>query len=310
MTDASTTILRFTKPQSRVRNTMKLLLLLPLSIVSLTAPVFAASPEGLWEGLVFYAPFDGGPDAEISAGDGRIYTAPPSRDPTKSKPGLEAEEVTIASGKGRYGDALHFLKKTQNMVFFYGAKNTGYRTKDWSGTISMWLSIDPADLKQEFSDPVQITDKKYNNAALWVDFTKDDTPPHFRLGIFADTDCWNPEKRKQDEIPEAEQPIVRVKQPPFGRDRWTHVVMTFSGFNTDGTGGAAKLYINGDLQGTVKDRRQVFTWDLSKATIRVGLGYVGLIDELSIFDRALNADEVQTLYKLPAGLGGLSQAGK
>ena len=242
--------------------------------------------------------------ANLAAGDGRIYTAPPSRDPKESKPGLNGEEVAIGSGKGRYGDALHFLKKTRNMVFFYGAKNMGYRAKDWNGTISMWLSIDPADLKQAFSDPVQITDKKYNDAALWVDFTKDDTPPHFRMGVFADAKVWNPEDRKPNEIPESEQPIVRVKQPPFGSDKWTHVVMTFSGFNTDGTGGTARLYINGDLQGTVKDRRQVFTWDLSKATIRVGLGYVGLLDELAVFKRALSADEVRTLYELPGGLAG------
>ena len=86
--------------------------------------------------------------------------------------------------------------------------------------------------------------------------------------------------------------------------------MTFSRFNTDGTDGTAKLYINGDIQGTVKDRRQVFTWDPSKATIRVGLGYVGMFDELSIYNRALSAAEVRALYELPAGLGGLSALGK
>lgn len=289
---------------------MKLLLLLSVSIVGPTATLFAGGPKGLLDGLIFHAPFDGGADAKLAAGDGRIYTAPPSRDPAEGKPGLNPEEVAIGIGKGRYGDALHFLKKTRNMVFFYGDKNMGYRAKDWSGTISMWLSIDPADLKQEFSDPVQITDKRYNDAALWVDFTKDDNPPHFRMGVFADTNVWNPENRKQDEIPESEQPIVRVKQPLFGRDKWTHVVMTFSGFNTDGTRGTAKLYINGHLRGTLKDRPQVFTWDLSKATIRVGLGYVGLFDELAIFNRALSADEVRALYELPAGLGGLSSLGQ
>ena len=178
-----------------------LLLLLSLSIIGLTARLFAEGPEGLLDGLVFHAPFDGGADANLSAGDGRIYTAPPSRDPTEGKPGLNTGEVTIGSGKGRYGDALHFLKKTRNMVFFHGDKNMGYRAKDWSGTISMWLSIDPADLEQEFSDPVQITDKKYNDAALWVDFTKDDAPPHFRMGVFADANVWKSKGRKQDEIP-------------------------------------------------------------------------------------------------------------
>ena len=285
---------------------MKLFLLLSLSIVSLTATLFAAGPTELHDGLIFHAPFDGGADANLAAGDGRIYTAPPSRDPTQSKPGLNAEEVVISSGKGRYGDALHFMKKTKNMVFFYGDKNTGYRANNWCGTISMWLSVDPADLNRQFADPVQITDKKYNDAALWVDFTKDDTPPHFRMGVFADKNVWNPKDRQQKEIHESEQPIVRVKQPLFGRDKWTHVVMTFSGFNSDGTGGTAKLYINGNFQGTVKDRPQVFTWDLSKVTIRVGLGYVGLFDELAIFNRALSADEVRAIYELPAGLEAIS----
>lgn len=289
---------------------MKLLFLLSLIIVGPTSTVFAAGPKSLLDGLIFHAPFDGGTDARLAAGDGRIYTAPPSRDPAESRLGLDAKVVAISIGKGRYGDALRFMKKSREMVFFHGEKNTGYRTKDWSGTISMWLSLDPADLKQQFADPIQITDKKYNNSAFWVDFTKDDTPPHFRMGVFPDWKVWNPEDLKQNQVPESELPIARAKGQHFGRDKWTHVVMTFSRFNTDGTGGTAKLYIDGNLQGTVKDRRQVFTWDVSKATIRLGLGYVGLLDELSIFNRALNAEEVQTLYELPAGLSGLSSLEK
>lgn len=282
---------------------MKLAMLLSLVVAGPTAPLFAADPVKLDEGLIFHAPFDGSADARLADGDNRIYTAPPSRDPTQSKLGLDADEVTISRGMGRYGDALQFRKKTRNMVFFYADKNVGYRAKNWSGTISMWLSIDPTDLQQQFSDPVQITDKKYNDAAIWVDFTKDDTPPDFRLGVFADLNVWKPKDREVKEIPESELPIVRVSQPPFGRGKWTHVVITYSDFNSGGTSATASLYINGELQGTVKDRPQVFTWDRSKATIRVGLGYVGLLDELAIFNRALTAEEVRAVYKLPAGLG-------
>ena len=289
---------------------MKLLILLFLIIGGSAGNVLATEPKSLLDGLIFHAPFDGGIDARLAEGDGRIYTAPPSRDPAESRPGLDAKVVAISNGKGRYGDALHFMKKSRNMVFFHGEKNMGYRAKDWSGTVSVWLSLDPADLNQQFADPVQITDKKYNNSAFWVDFTKDDTPPHFRMGVFPDWKVWNPEDLKQNKIPESEQPIVRVKEQLFGRDKWTHVAMTFSGFNTDGTGGTAKLFINGDLQGAVKDRRQTYTWDLSKSTIRLGLGYVGLLDELGIYDRALTADEVRMLYKLPAGLNGLSLSEK
>ena len=284
--------------------------LLSLSLIGLSAPVLAADPKELLNGLIFHAPFDGSADANVAAGDGQIYTAASSRDPSQSQPGLNAQEVTIASGKGRFGDALHFLEKSKNMVFFYADENSGYRAENWNATISMWLSIDPADLQQNFADPIQMTDKRYNDAALWVDFTKDDIPPHFRMGIFADKNVWNPEDRKLNEIPEAEQPIVRVRQPFFGRNKWTHVVMTFSGFNTDGTNTTAKLYINGELQGSLKDRRQFFTWDRSKATIRLGLGYIGLIDELSIHNRTLSDIEVRELYRLPTGLRGVMQHGK
>ena len=289
---------------------MKTALLVSLIISCPAAPLFASEPKELLDGLLFHAPFDGKADARFAAGDKRIHTAPPSRDPTASKPGLGAKVVAISRGNGRYGDALHFKEKSRDMVFFYADRNTGYSRMNWSGTISMWLSIDPADLNQQYADPVQITDKKYNNAAFWVDFTKDDTPPDFRMGVFPDTNVWNPNSRKQNEIPESELPIARVKKAPFGRDKWTHVVMTFSRFNTDGTDGTAKLYINGELRGTVKDRRQVYTWDPANATIRVGLGYVGLFDELAIFDRALNADDVRLLYKLPAGLTAVSSSRK
>jgi hypothetical protein len=69
---------------------MKLLFLLALIIVGPTATLFAAGPKSLLDGLIFHAPFDGGADARLAAGDGRIYTTPSSRDPAESKPGLNA----------------------------------------------------------------------------------------------------------------------------------------------------------------------------------------------------------------------------
>ena len=39
--------------------------------------------------------------------------------------------------------------------------------------------------------------------------------------------------------------------------------------------------------------------------IRVGVNYVGLLDEVSVFNRALTNGEVQTLYALPKGVSEL-----
>ena len=77
--------------------------------------------------------------------------------------------------------------------------------------------------------------------------------------------------------------------------------MTFAGFNNEGTDGVGKLYLDGKLRGTMTGRRQIFTWDPSKVLIRVGINYIGLYDDLAIFNRALNDAEVQALHDLPEG---------
>ena len=50
-----------------------------------------------------------------------------------------------------------------------------------------------------------------------------------------------------------------------------------------------------------------FTWDMSLGAIRLGINYVGLYDELALFDRALTAEEVRMLYELPGGVASIHQ---
>jgi len=67
----------------------------------------------------------------------------------------------------------------------------------------------------------------------------------------------------------------------------------------------ADLYVNGKLQGTQEDIPEPFTWDLDKSKIFIGLNYVGLMDEVAIFDRGLTGEEVGMLYGLVEGVGEL-----
>lgn len=263
--------------------------------------------DALRAALTLHAPFDGGPDAAHAAGDARLHWAPSFKERQAARPGLPASgEVQVAAGAGRFGDALRFTRKESPLVFFHGARNIAYAATDWSGTVSFWLRVDPAtDLEPGFCDPVQITPRAWNDAAFFVEFEKRADAIPFRLGVYADLDVWNPDKRKFADIPAAERPLVTVADPPFGGDHWTHVVFTFERFNTGRADGVARLYLDGKPAGELAARRQTFTWGAEDNAIALGLSYVGFLDDLSIFNRALTAGEIQTLYGLQNGAAAL-----
>ena len=259
----------------------------------------------LGEGLLFHASFDHGPDADFARGDAVLYTAPSYDELDRATPGIGNPDVTIAAGAGRFGDALQFARKNVHAIFYRAPGNTAYTTSGFSGTISFWLSLDPAvDLEPGFCDPIQLTDSGYNDAAIWVDFIGENAR-QFRLGIFGDLSEWNPDELSSNDHPFFTDRLIAVDEPPFESGQWTHVAITFSGINT-ASGGTANLYLNGSARPkTMEGLNEAFTWDASRGEVRLGINYVGLFDELSIFDRSLSADEVGELYRLEAGVASL-----
>ena len=264
----------------------------------------ADAAAGLRDALLFHAGFDDGWDAGFAKGDSRLYTAPSYKEQDKATPGIGNPEVEIVSDAGGFQDALKFNQKNQHAIFYRAENNVSYSESSWNGTIAFWLSLDPAsDLAPGFCDPIQITDAAYNDAAIWVDFTPEN-PRQFRLGVFGDLDAWNPENIPQDENPNFGNRVVVVDPPPFSRGKWTHVVITHEGLG-GAQGGAARLYLDGHLQGAKTGIAEPFTWDVTKAAIRLGVNYVGLFDELAIFDRALTETEIQALAELKGGVSDL-----
>ncbi len=258
--------------------------------------------EKLKASLTLAATFDGGYSADFARGDNSLYGSPAYDKASVSTEGFIPEEVTLAKGRGVHGDALEFKRKGQPVVFFKSRDNITYDEKNWNGTISLWLSLNPEeDLAPGYTDPIQITDSGYDDAAFWVDFTNEN-PRIFRMGVFGDVDVWNPKNLNPDTNAGFLDRLVTAVDRPFERGRWTHVVMTFEGIN--GKNGKASFYINGVLQG----ERQIperFTWDYDQSRIYLGLNYIGLLDEVAIFDRALLPEEVRNLYLLNGGIGDL-----
>lgn len=255
----------------------------------------ATVPESLRSNLTFYASFDRGVQADTARGDRQIYRAPGYKQQAEAQPGLGDLDVAIEKGAGVAGGAaLRFRSKNTRALFFRGEKHVATA----AGTFSFWLRVDPQkDLAPGFTDPIQITDKAYNDSAIWVDFSKDEVPRHFRLGVFGALKQWNPKNIPPDKNPDFMQRLVVIERPPFSASEWTHIAIAWSGL--DRNNGTASLFLNGKRIGPAKQIRETFEWDTARVAIRLGVSYTGLMDELAAFDRALTETEIAVLYKTP-----------
>ena len=263
-------------------------------------PIISLSQEKkLKDYVLFYSSFDGKTSAEISVGDANIYTAKSYKEAANATIGLNDPNVVLAKGKGVLGDAIHFKEAKTAAVFYKAYRNVGYNSQSWSGTISFWLRLDPnKELAPHYSDPICITDSKWSDAGLWVDFT-DHNPRQFRYGAMGDLAVWDPNNDSDEK--EWNKRTVTVNPSPFQSNTWTHVAMIFSKVNTK-TESEFKLYIDGELKGNVKNVNDPFTWEAENGKIMLGLGYIGMMDELAIFNKPLDSHEVKAVFKLKNGI--------
>lgn len=284
---------------------------LPLvaAFAALALPAVAAPTplSALRDALTFHASFDTTADADFAHGDRRIYTAPDRNKRDLATTGLPSQDlVRLAPGEGRFGAAIEFRKKMTPLVLFRGPENLGYRSTGWDGAVSFWMRLDPdKDLPPGYCDPFQIYAQSWTDGNLFVEFTKDHSPRHFRFGIMAETKLWNPHNRKYEEMPDAERPIVPLHRPPFRRDRWTHVLVTFAHINSCSPDGRGTLYLDGEKIGTFAGWNNLFNWQPEKSVLTLGFNYVGFLDDFAIFNRELSDADARTIFSLPRGIADL-----
>ena len=251
--------------------------------------------KSLREALAFHAPFDGSADAVVQRGDGRVYTTE-SLARKEWTLGIQRPDVSIVKGAGVRGDCIRFADKSPKVICYKGEVLPRYEQKI-SGTVGFWMRLDPdKDLKPGYCDPIQITEKTWNDAAMFVDFDKD-LPRDFRLGMFSDLKYWNPDNVPWEKWPVEKRPMVTVKNPGFTREAWKHVAFSFEDINAgDPKSTQSSLYLDGKLQGVLQGPMR-FTWDPTKTAIMIGIEYIGDMDELMIFNRPLSAQELQTVIQ-------------
>jgi hypothetical protein len=277
-----------------------------LGLTGMVAAADAPQLSALRSALLLHASFDGRLDADFAVGDPKLYHAP-TGNRSQAQPGLPDDGlVVLAPGVGRHGDALHFTKKIRPTIFFHGERNLGYHTNSWSGAVSLWLRLDPdQDLEPGYCDPLQFVAQGWEEGNMFIEFSKDHTPRHFRYAIMPVKRTWNPTNRGWEDIPDKERPMVPVYQAPFKRERWTHIVFCFGNINSGEKNGWGRLYLDGVDQGAFEDWAMTFNWEVEKSALTLGLSYTGWIDDVAVFNRPLTAAEVQAINGLQNGIKSL-----
>ena len=251
------------------------------------------------DALTMHASFDVGFDADFSRGD-RVCRV---RQGKEVVPAAPSDDVRIESAGGRFGGALSFPKKGATRPQFAGAGVLDYNDKSWSATVSVWLRLDPdKDLEPGYCDPVQIAGDDSKKGFIFLEWSKDETPRYFRYAIRPLFPIWNPTNVQWADIPFEKRPMVQVARAPFSRDRWTHVVFTLENINDKTKKPTGKLYLDGKPQGAIENWDLTFGWDPQSVLLVLGASYVGRMDDLAVFNRALSDAEVEQLFGLEKGV--------
>jgi sulfatase modifying factor 1 len=274
---------------------------LPVALaLALVASPALADENDVRKAVTFYASFDEAVKGDVGGelAPGTRFPHPTDKGQFVFEKGIDEKVLRITQGNGIAGgafEATDVLPKNGRM-FFPVKGNLAYKPGGWSGSVSLWCNTDPDKLiKSRFCDPVQITQKSANNGALWFDFNDAKPMRDLRHGAFPAV----PEGQKGITEDDPKAPLVRVPKVGWKDGDWHHVVLTFKNLDTGKADAVTALYIDGKLIGEVKDRAIAMGWDIDKANVYFSLGYVGLLDEFALFDRALTAEEVGMLHKKP-----------
>jgi Concanavalin A-like lectin/glucanases superfamily len=276
----------------------------PLSLgilfTAMFLPVAAfAQVGGLKQALTFHASFDKGLDADFSRGDKACLI----RGKQGTVPAALNEELKLVPDGGRFGGGLHFTKKGTTQPRFKDAGVLNYNATNWSASVSVWLRLDPdKDLAPGYCDPVQIVGDDTKKGFIFLEWSKDESPRHFRYAIRPLEQIWNPNKLDWAKMTDAQRPAVNLERAPFSREAWTHAVFTLENVNDKAKKPVGRLYLNAKLMGTIENWDLTLGWNPDAVALVLGASYVGHLDDLAVFNRALTEAEVKVLNGLKTGV--------
>jgi Concanavalin A-like lectin/glucanases superfamily len=260
--------------------------------------VYAQTSKDLASALIFHASFDHGLDADYSRGDKSCSM----KQGKNLVPAVLNDEMRIVP-HGRFGSGLHFLKKGTTRPQFKGDGMLGYNDRSWSASVSVWFKLDPdKDLEAGYCDPVQIIGEDTKKGFIFLEWSKDESPRHFRFAIRPLLQNWNPNNVDWAKLTPEQRPAVNLERAPFSREAWTHVIFTFENLNDKTKKPIGRLYLNGEPKGAIENWDLTLGWDPAQVFLVLGASYVGHLDDLAAFNRGLSDDEVKAIYAFKQGI--------
>ncbi len=248
--------------------------------------------------LTFHASFDTTLDADFSSGEKKCTL----KQGKNMVPAMLNEEVKIVPD-GRFGNALHFTKKGVTRPQYKGQGMLGYNDKNWGASVSVWLKLDPdKDLEPGYCDPIQIVGDDTKKGFIFLEWSKDEVPRHFRFAIRPILQTWNPNNVDWAKLSPEQRPAVNLEKGPFSREAWTHVVFSFENLNDKSKKPIGRLYLNGELQGSIENWDLTLGWEPTQVFLVLGASYVGHLDDLAVFNRAVTQAEVKQIQSLANGI--------
>lgn len=271
-------------------------------------PASDADGNAVRKAVSFYASFDRAVRGDLGGGGlepGTRFNHPTEKNQFVFEKGINEKVFRIAPKLGVQGGALEAadVLDRNGRIYFPVKGNLAFQKGGWSGAVSVWCKTDPnLLLKTKFCDPVQITEKGAGNGGIWFDFN-DAKPRDLRHGAFPVV----PPGQKGIGEADPNAPLVRVPGINWKQEEWHHVVLSWQNFDTGKPDAVSILYIDGKKVGEIRGQSIAMEWDVDKAGIYFAVMYIGLLDELALFNRSLTEAEVRLLHSQPGLLAALKK---
>lgn len=254
--------------------------------------------------LLFYSSFDDTTDVNLFGPDnnaGWIYTAESTRR-AQVLMNNRCPEVSIAAGEGKLRDCLKFSDRSKQVLFYQASPNLVLPRKNWAGTVSFWLKPEIASSAKGTCYPVQLCDGDWNHGGFFVRFLGEPLS-RFEFGVVSSGD-GSQTFDSPDDLPKERVLSTSVESGRIPEEEWTLVTFSFENVNPDGDHKTlSKLFLNGELAGQIQQPLQVLWMQPNAlnnehdAAIFLGIHYVGSIDELRVYRRALSETTLKRLHQ-------------